>query len=169
MPWWSTWEGGRGDSDEREHEGEEIAMSWEAQYLYMTLQKICCFCFQQEPCLVWRRSFKPFLKTSLLSFPSQKHFFDLVSSKKKPFWFWAILWFLSILVFTMPLVVSPKNPSFLFGTIQTFCPNQLEQFLDFYPFNFLPKTILPLFLSLDALQRKCLISFEFWSQTNSSG
>ena len=26
-------QGGGGDSDEREREGEEIAMSWEAQYL----------------------------------------------------------------------------------------------------------------------------------------
>ena len=36
--WEGRCHGGRreregGDSDEREHEGEEIAMSWEAQYL----------------------------------------------------------------------------------------------------------------------------------------
>ena len=155
------------------------------------------FSFQQKLCLIWRRPFKSFQKPLSLSkkfpmvrilflyllqpwclviknlssdFSHLKYIFGIYFLLKETLWvlglllFWNHPWF-----YHASCGKSSQNPSLHFGATQTFCSNRSNSFFEFYFIYFFPKTILSSILSLDDLQRKCLISFEFWSQTNSSG
>ena len=130
----------------------------------------CCFCFQQEPCLVWRRSFKPFLKTSHLTFPSQNLVLDLVSSKKKTF---LVLGFYLILIHSYFYHASygktPPKPLLPLWNNPNILSKLIKSIFGFIPIISFPTIIMSFLLSLGDLQSKYLNTFDLWSQFNSSG